>query len=428
MAPPFPLGTNSNLLSIPTMTLMIVVIFFMQGGFIAISARVIKAYKGVREASIATFSLAFGFLVLIVAGTPNVLIGYLSNIFILSGYYLIYLAICLFTDSPYNRFLSYVFFPISILTLTLSAAFNLKWLPLIIPTLIAGIVFSFSTVIVLYRGANKRYKLSAFLTAAPLLTYALVLLVRLIGGIISPVEIIPGPSFSAVSNIMALFILSFLWTIGFVLMISQRLQSNLNELALNDALTRIRNRRAMQDMLDFEMQRVEHDIRDFSIILIDVDHFKNINDTYGHDVGDKVLLWLASTLQSKMRVQDMVARWGGEEFLILLPDTRLNEALQIAERLRTTIASSKIKTPENSLRISFSAGVANSSTSRNVNRLCKVADQALYIAKKTRNKVTSQEDIPDDLIQYAYETNTNHDQQSQSKKYSLNEAFLPKAR
>ena len=79
-------------------------------------------------------------------------------------------------------------------------------------------------------------------------------------------------------------------------MISQRLQSDLNDLTMNDALTRIRNRRAMQNMLDFEMRRVDKEIRDFSIILLDVDHFKRVNDTFGHDADDIVLQWLASTI------------------------------------------------------------------------------------------------------------------------------------
>ena len=195
-----------------------------------------------------------------------------------------------------------------------------------------------------------------------------------------------------------MFIASYLWTGGFILMVSQRLQGDLNDLAMNDALTRIRNRRAMQDMLDFEMERVENEIREFSIILLDVDHFKRVNDTYGHDVGDIVLLWLASTLQHEMRVQDMVARWGGEEFLILLPDTKLDEAVQIAERLRATVDASKIESPADTIHITFSAGVANSTTSRDVSRLCKVADQALYIAKETRNTVKSQEAIPAEAI------------------------------
>jgi diguanylate cyclase (GGDEF)-like protein len=178
-------------------------------------------------------------------------------------------------------------------------------------------------------------------------------------------------------------------------MISQRLQSDLNDLAMNDALTRVRNRRAMQNMLDFEMQRVQNEVKDFSIILLDVDHFKRVNDTHGHDVGDLVLQWMAQTLQASLRAQDIVARWGGEEFLILLPDTGLDEAMTIAERMCAAVEKSTVAGVPVPLHSTFSGGVACSKSNRNVDQLCKVADQALYVAKQTRNRIVSQEQIPE---------------------------------
>lgn len=392
--PPFPPPQAPDMFSMATLTLMIVITFIMQGSLIAFSSRIIKAYKGVREASVATFALAFGYLVLAIVGTPDALSGLLSNLLNICGYFLIYLAICRFTDQPYNRLLVFAFLPIAVLALILTAFLHLRWLPLVNVTLIVGAVFNIASVLVLYRSDHRRYKLSAYLTAIPLLIYALVLLGRLIINYLSPAEIAPSPSNSIVFSVMALFILSYLWTAGFILMVSQRLQSDVHDLAMNDALTRVRNRRAMQDMLDFEMRRVEKEVRDFSIILIDIDHFKRVNDTHGHDIGDLVLQWFASTLQHGMRVQDVVARWGGEEFLILLPDTLLEEAMEIAERLRSTIASSTVQFPSGSLQITFSAGVSSSTTSRSVDKLYKIADQALYIAKHTRNRVVSQEDIP----------------------------------
>jgi len=158
-------------------------------------------------------------------------------------------------------------------------------------------------------------------------------------------------------------------------------------------LPRVRNRRAMQNMLDFEMRRVQTEVNDFSIILLVADHFKRVNDTYGHDTGDLVLRWLAQTLQSALRVQDIVARWGGEEFLILLPDTSLEEALEIAERLRAAVANTPIPDAPVPLKVTFSGGIANSKMNRDVNLLCKVADRALYVAKQTRNRIVSEQDI-----------------------------------
>jgi diguanylate cyclase (GGDEF)-like protein len=395
VTPPFsPPLQQPSMFSIATITLMVVITFLMQGSLIAFSARVIKAYKGVREASIATFVLAFGFLVLVFVGSPNVVSGYLSNLLLICGYFLIYLAICRFTDTSLNRPLGYGIFPIGILALTLAAILNLKWLPMLYITLVVGFVFNITSVLVLYRSDHHRYKLSAYLTAFPLFIYALVMIGRLMAGFIFRAEVLPVPSVLGILSVMSLFILSYLWTAGFILMVSQRLQSDLNDLAMNDVLTRVRNRRAMQEMLNFEMRRVEQEVRDFSIILLDIDHFKQVNDTYGHDVGDHVLKWMVSTLQSNMRVQDVVARWGGEEFLILLPDTSLEEAMQIAERLRAIVESSAVEIPSGILKITFSGGVACSATSREVNQLCKIADQALYLAKEIRNRVVSQDAIP----------------------------------
>jgi diguanylate cyclase (GGDEF)-like protein len=189
------------------------------------------------------------------------------------------------------------------------------------------------------------------------------------------------------------FIFSYLWTGSFIFMISQRLASQLHEMAMNDALTRVRNRRAMDKLLEFEMERVSNEVKDFSIILIDIDHFKKVNDTYGHQVGDEILQWFAATLQNNIRIQDFVARWGGEEFLILLPDTSLDESAQLAERLRSIVASSVTGVEDEEIMLTFSAGVSSSSTNRDVKELCKVADQALYLAKQTRNRITTQNEL-----------------------------------
>jgi len=380
------------------MMVMIAITFIMQGGLIVISSRVTKSYKGVREAAIATFSLGFSFLALALAGGPNIFVGYASNLLQICGYFLIYLAICHFTGTTFKRILVYGVLPLATLVMTAAVILNWEWLPLIVMTYFVGISFNISSAWVLHRSNHRRYKLAAYLTAVPLFIYGLVMAGRLIAGLIWPEQMRPGPTISGRFDVLALFILSFMWTSGFILMINQRLQSDLNDLAMNDALTRVRNRRAMQQMLDFEMQRVHQEIKVFSIILLDVDYFKKVNDTYGHNVGDIVLQWLASTMQKSVRVQDVVARWGGEEFLILLPETSLEDAVEIAERLRSIIASASVEIPTGTLKVTFSAGVSCSVSSQDVNELCKIADLALYEAKKARDQVISQDALSLDEI------------------------------
>jgi len=368
---------------------MIAITFFMQGGLLVLSSRVTKSYKGVREAAIATFSLGFSFLALALAGGPNIFVGYASNLLQICGYFLIYLAICHFTGTTFNRMLVYGVLPVATLVMTAAVILNWEWLPLAVMTYIVGISFNISSAWVLHRSHHRRYKLAAYLTAVPLFIYGLVMVGLLFAGLIWPEQMRPGPTLSGRFDVLSLFVLSFLWTSGFILMINQRLQSDLSDLAMNDALTRVRNRRAMQQMLDFEMQRVHQEVKVFSIILLDVDYFKKVNDTYGHNVGDIVLQRLASTLQKSVRVQDVVARWGGEEFLILLPETSLEDAVEIAERLRSTVAATPVEIPTGTVKVTFSAGLSCSESSEDVNELCKLADLALYEAKRTRNKVVA---------------------------------------
>lgn len=392
--PPPPPPGGPVLLSLHTITVMIAVTFLMQGGAIAFNSVMVREYKGVRTAFLATLSLALGFGVLLLPELLSLRVsGPASNLLILSGHTLIYLAICRFIGIRPNRLLVYGIVPAGAVALIGLAVLS-PGVPLIMVTQFVGLFLNLAAAIALHRAGNRRFKLGAYLTALPLLLYGLVTIVRLITGFVSPREVLPGPTLSNIFDVLALYVLSYLWIAGFILMISQRLQSDLNDLAMNDALTRVRNRRAMQGMLDFEMRRVHTEPKDFSVILLDVDHFKRINDTHGHDVGDAVLQWLAQTLQSALRVQDIVARWGGEEFLVLLPDTSLEESIRMADRLRVLVEKSSTDGLPVPLQLTFSAGVANSKTNRNVDQLCKVADRALYIAKQTRNQVVSQDDLP----------------------------------
>lgn len=387
MPPPPP-----ELLSLPTITLMITITFIMQATAIAFNSRTIYEYKGIWIAFLATISLAFGFAVILLR-RMDMVTGLLSNGLILTGHVLIYVAISQFIGKPLNRYLIFGLAPLGYIGLIVLALLPPGGIPLITMTQLAGFPFNFAAAYALYLADKSRFKWGAYLTAMPLMVYGSVTIVRFLTGVFDPRAVLPGPSVSNLFDIMSLYILSYLWTAGFILMISQRLQSDLHELAMNDALTRIRNRRAMQSLLDYEMRRVQTEVKDFSVILLDIDHFKLINDTHGHDVGDIVLQWMAQTLQSALRVQDIVARWGGEEFLILLPDTSLEEAMEIAERLRELVEESIVAGTPILLNVSFSAGVSNSKTNRNVNELCKVADQALYIAKQKRNRIASQDEI-----------------------------------
>ncbi len=165
------------------------------------------------------------------------------------------------------------------------------------------------------------------------------------------------------------------------------------ELAVTDPLTGLYNRRHMDNQLDILVSNAASRGRPVSVLALDVDFFKPINDTHGHDVGDRVLQELAVRLKAQVRAIDLCCRMGGEEFLVILPETNLQVGFTIAERLRRTIATKPFNAGASSgpLAITVSIGVAGYETANDSARtLLKRADEALYKAKKSgRNRVVS---------------------------------------
>jgi diguanylate cyclase (GGDEF)-like protein len=161
----------------------------------------------------------------------------------------------------------------------------------------------------------------------------------------------------------------------------------LKTLANNDALTNTLNRHGLQQYIQGAFERYRRSQEPFSIVLIDYDHFKEINDTYGHDVGDIVLLTGADLIKMGIREQDKLARRGGEEFLILLPDTNLEGALAIANKLKDAISAKPIGQPIG-VSVSVTGGVAQAIDNDTFETLFKRADDALYKGKQGgRNRI-----------------------------------------
>lgn len=160
-------------------------------------------------------------------------------------------------------------------------------------------------------------------------------------------------------------------------------------LALFDSLTGVYNRRAFEARLEDECQRCQRYQHPLSLIFFDLDHFKSVNDRYGHLVGDGVLRWFAQKLQELVRSFDVVARFGGEEFCVILPETAGRQALGVAERVREAIASEPCKLDDLALKVTVSGGIAESRGQMNcAAALIRAADEALYEAKKRgRNRV-----------------------------------------
>ncbi|MBI2058461.1 MAG: diguanylate cyclase [Nitrospirae bacterium] len=167
-------------------------------------------------------------------------------------------------------------------------------------------------------------------------------------------------------------------------------RDQLRELASVDELTRVYNRRHFIEVMEREFSRSVRYQKPISFILLDIDHFKEINDTHGHQVGDMVLKELAGLVQTSLRGSDVVARYGGEEFAIILPETELDGAVAAAEKIRKNVARNPFPGADASLQIKVSLGVANWPRHKvtHIDQLIRVADDALYIAKESgRDKV-----------------------------------------
>lgn len=162
------------------------------------------------------------------------------------------------------------------------------------------------------------------------------------------------------------------------------------ELSNTDYLTGLFNRRYLMDMLDKEFQRTLRKGGQLSLIILDIDHFKSVNDTYGHLQGDIVLQKVAVHLQKELRSYDIAARYGGEEFIAVLPDATLKESLFVADRVRVAIQAARFSGDLSKLSVTVSLGVASfpSNGYETVDDFIKAADDALYRAKSEgRNRV-----------------------------------------
>ncbi|WP_161626938.1 putative bifunctional diguanylate cyclase/phosphodiesterase [Sulfuricella denitrificans] len=173
-----------------------------------------------------------------------------------------------------------------------------------------------------------------------------------------------------------------------------RLKVSLEEMASIDPLTNLLNRRAFQEVVNREYACAKRSAKPFSMLLFDLDRFKMLNDNYGHDIGDKILLGVSDTAKITLRTTDWLSRWGGEEFLAILPDTDERGAFKIAERLRGEIEKFSIQLNNQKIKTTASIGIASYPRDGDTpDFLLKAADAALYEAKKSgRNRVVEARD------------------------------------
>lgn len=185
-----------------------------------------------------------------------------------------------------------------------------------------------------------------------------------------------------------LFTMIFLMSISFMFSMEMRNSTSalehknnqLKKLSSSDPLTKLANRRSMMEQLNLAMHKLKRDKKHFSVILGDIDDFKKVNDTYGHDCGDKVLVMVSQTISSQMRDGDFVCRWGGEEILILV-NGNLEAAKSLAERILANVCANEVYSDNKVIKVTMTFGVAEANESFRIEDFIQQADSRLYYGK-----------------------------------------------
>lgn len=299
-----------------------------------------------------------------------------------------YAAICRFRRIVPHRW-------VLLAPIALVAVMSLIAVPLI-RVVVCGLVYSAQALLVtrvairirppapIERGAI----LFAIGTCAIGLMYLLRAAALLLGFAIAETMYVPGPVHTV--NHLTGLIAIVLSTLGFLLMPFERRARRYRKQAGTDALTRIANRRGMAGAIDECFEQAARNLEPLAILMLDLDHFKRLNDAHGHNAGDAYLRAVADCLRTGVRRDDLLSRHGGEEFLVVLPRTGSSEARKVADQLRVRIAALAVPWQGETLSTTVSIGVATAVPTGPADRadLIDAADQALYAAKrKGRNRV-----------------------------------------
>ena len=172
-----------------------------------------------------------------------------------------------------------------------------------------------------------------------------------------------------------------MFSLSMILLVNERHVGELRQLAEYDFLTNVYNRRAFLKSLDQASSFAKRTNTPLSVLIFDIDHFKNINDSYGHDVGDMILKSVSESAVQALRTEDVMGRMGGEEFAIFLPNTEIQAALVVAERIRETVAAKSFTVKSNVISCSISIGVSELSAHETITNVLRRGDQAMYLAK-----------------------------------------------
>jgi diguanylate cyclase (GGDEF)-like protein len=346
-------------------------------------------------AAYAVFSaLGLALFVLAVLDGNNEHLRALGNVCVVASLICLQRGVWRFFDGP-----SHWWSHAAAMALTLAVSWfgmSQSWGPLRVAVISAVLAaLSAATAWDVHRGTRRQFELRyGVLLALPLLLGAAVFGARSLRAIVSPQTIVAEVTANSALNIgsaVVYMIVALVFQLTLVTLVVSRLVSELKRASRHDPLTGLLNRRAIDEALAAEVQRARRLGAPFSVLMLDVDHFKPINDTHGHAAGDRALQHLATLLSSQMRDIDRVGRYGGEEFVVLLPGTPQEQAHGLAQRLCEKVAALPPMWRDAPLPVTVSIGVAEwLGDSGGLPALMARADAALYRAKEDgRNRVVT---------------------------------------
>lgn len=320
-------------------------------------------------------------------GSIHVLFSsYIANMLVVAGIMLMYASLLRFETRAVPRK--------SLLILLAVTGLLLTWPTLVsddyrIRLILVGAVNTglfFACAMVVHRTKRKTYP--ELFTVAAFVFTASISLARAITAVLQTDTLHPGNDISPLQHVyLATFAFSILTlSLGFMLMVNHRLRLALEHAAAHDSLTGLFRREAFFETLEKEMARSHRYGEPLSILMIDLDDFKTINDQYGHLEGDRVIADFSRKAQQELRTNDVMGRYGGEEFIIVLPNTVQIGAYMIAERIRSLLSEAR---SDDLPRYTVSIGIATTQGNQHgVKGFISKADQALYVAKKAgKNRI-----------------------------------------
>jgi diguanylate cyclase (GGDEF)-like protein len=385
-------------LDIRTLSVVLMLVSIVLSITLLLVWRTRKTYPGFGLWAAGNSAYAVGFLLIALRGhIPDLLSVILANALLLSATALFLDGICRFRGFPSCRNLSVSLVAIPVLIVTYyTLVDNNMMVRIVIFSIFSTALFGLAAWR-LIRSAPPDMRFPFWFTGSTFAIYGLVMFSRIFLTAFSDhFDNLFTPNIIQTLTFLVPVLLGILWTFGFVMLNSERLERDLKDAhaglerqATTDYLTGIANLRRFSEAGKQEIQRARRYGRPLAVLMLDLDHFKQVNDTYGHAVGDGVLVSIAATFRSVLRDIDVYGRLGGEEFAILLPETDMVGGRMTAERLRLAIAETWVSENDVTLHVTVSIGVAVlSANDAGLDAVLKRADDAMYEAKRAgRNRV-----------------------------------------